>query len=66
MIKFTDDIHEWSEGQDGFEIEVNKKGEVFVRIYEMMDSGIVREFYLSYDDIKQINSTIIEKTKEDV
>jgi hypothetical protein len=40
--------------EDYFKIEEDYKGRKFVRIYQEMDSGIVRDFFLSLQDIKQI------------
>jgi hypothetical protein len=63
MIKFKDDMHKDTE--DGFKIETNYKGQHFIRIYQEMDSGVVRTIYLSHDDLKQINTNLIDHIREE-
>lgn len=61
MIKFSDSLHESTE--DGFKIEFYR-GKIFIRIYQEMDSGIVRETYLSLSDIQQINHEIKQEVNK--
>lgn len=56
MKKFNDDFHENTE--DGFVLERGYKSIRLVRIYQEFDSGLIREFLLTPEDIKQITKEL--------
>lgn len=61
MIKFRDGFHEGTE--DGFEIEhAYKTNKRLIRVYQEMDSELVRDFMITEDDLRQMLKEV-EKTK---
>jgi hypothetical protein len=64
LIKFKDVFHEGTE--DGFEIErAYKTNKRLVRVYQEMDSGLVREFMITEDDLHQMIQEV-KKNKTEV
>lgn len=60
--KFIDPMHENTE--DGFVIETDYKGRKFVRVFQEMASGELRNIYLSPNDIKQIHAHLVVPQEE--
>lgn len=57
-VKFIDEMHEGTD--DGFEIEKDYKGRLFVNVYQEFNTGVVRKIYLSEGDIRQIYAKLEE------